>query len=84
MRRWQTNVSKRPSCGGLDGRFFHGSEMRGSEEKNKKTIYFLQMSPRMASLRQGNVLMYFFQQYTGGQGYEQRHFNSQAERGRVP
>ena len=44
-------------------------------KQSKKTIYFLQMSPRKASLRQGNMLMHLFQQYTGGQGYEQRHFS---------
>ena len=33
----------------------------------------------MASLRQGNVLISSFLPAIGGQGSEQRHFNSQAE-----
>ena len=33
----------------------------------------------MASLRQGNVLIFSFLQSVGGQGSEQRHFNGQAE-----
>ena len=39
----------------------------------------MQTSPRMASLRQGNVLISSFLPSIGGQGSEQRHFNSQAE-----
>ena len=44
---------------GLFARFFHGSGMggRGEENKVKKTIQSLQMSPRMANLRQRNVLV---------------------------
>ena len=46
--------------------------------KVKKTL-ILQISPRMASLRQGYVLISSFLPSTGGQSSEQRHFNSQAE-----
>jgi len=36
---------------------FMDQRWRGGEEWSKKTIQSLQMSPRMASLRQGNVLV---------------------------
>ena len=45
----------------------------------KKRTLILQISPRMASLRHGDVLVSSFLPSAGGQGSEQRHFNSQAE-----
>ena len=44
---------------GLRAGFFHGSGMGGSGEENKvkKTIQSLQMSPRMANLRQRDGLV---------------------------
>ena len=45
----------------------------------------MQLSPRMASLRQGDVFISFFQPSRSEQGYEQRRFSyRQAEAGRVP
>ena len=42
----------------VKARFFHGSKMRGGgKETKKKSIQSLQMSPRMVSLRQGNLLV---------------------------
>ena len=51
--------------------------MRKQSKKTRTLI--LQISPRMASLRQGDVLVSSFLPSAGGQGSEQRHFNSQAE-----
>ena len=47
-----------------------------------KRPVILQVSPRMASLRQGDMLISSFLPSTGGQGSEQRHF-SLTVRGRV-
>ena len=44
----------------------------------------MQISPRMASLRQRNVLISFFLQSAGGQGSGQRHFSSLVrQKGRI-
>ena len=47
----------------------------GGEETKLKSPFILQISPRMASLGQRNVLISFFLQSAGGQGCGQRHFN---------
>ena len=39
--------------------FFYGSEMGEVRKQSKKTIYVLQISLRMASLRQEDVLVSF-------------------------
>ena len=57
---------------GLDARFFYASEMGGGRGGNKVER---QTSSRMASLRQGDVLISFFPPSPGGQGSEQRHFS---------
>ena len=64
-------VPLQTSCLGLDARFFYGTEMQGRKQ-SKKTFNsaHLQMSPRMASPRQGNVfvLLPYSQSFTDGQG----------------
>ena len=63
QRRWQSSASKQPSCWELKIRFFYGSEIVEGwgvvvvvvRKQSKKTVQSLQMSPRMASLRQGDV-----------------------------
>lgn len=47
---------------------------REVRKQSKKAINLAKCS-RMASLRQGDMLISFFLQSTGGQGYEQRHFS---------
>ena len=49
------------------------------KQRTKTRTLILQISPRMASLRQGDVLVSSFLPSAGGQGSEQRLFNSQAE-----
>ena len=52
--------------------------------KVKRPFHILQMSPTVASLRQGEVLIFFYLPFTGGQGYEQRHFSlTVRQRGRI-
>ena len=56
---------------------------RGEETKLKRPL-ILQIYLRMASLRQGGMLISFFLQSTGGQVYEQRHFSlTVRKRGRI-
>ena len=71
-RRWQASSSKWPSCPGLVARFFYGSEL-GEEvrKQSKKMVQSLQMSSRMASPRQGDVLVSlpYSPSQVGGSGY---------------
>ena len=57
---------------------FMDQRWQGGGNKVKGPL-ILQISPRMASLRQGDVLVPSFLPSTGGQGSEQRHLNSKAE-----
>ena len=85
--RWQTKVSndhlaklksQMTILPSLDARIFHRSEMGVGEETKRPLI--LQISPRMASSGAVYVLISSFLPSTGGQGSEQRHFNSKAEK----
>ena len=63
---------------------FMDQRWQGGGNKVKRPL-ILQISPRMASLRQGDVFISFFQPSRSEQGYEQRRFSyRQAEAGRVP
>ena len=48
-----------PILSGPGARLFYGSEMGGGEETKQKDFQSLQISPRMGSLRQGDVLSHF-------------------------
>ena len=58
-RRQQARTSKQLFCQGLVARFFYALEMGWGEvrKQSKNTIQSLQMSARMGSLRQGDVLV---------------------------
>ena len=57
---------------------------RGGEETKEKGHLILQVSPRMASLRQEEVLISSFLTSIGGQGSEKRHFSLTVRlRGRI-
>ena len=56
---------------------------QGGGNKVKRPL-ILQISPRMASLRRGGVLVFSFLPSMGGQGSEQRHFSlTVRQRGRI-
>ena len=59
----------------LDAGFFYGSEMGEGEETKETRRLVLQISPRMASLRQEDVLISSFLPSSVGQGSEQKHLS---------
>ena len=62
---------------------FMDQRWQGGGNKVKRPL-ILQISPRMASLRQGVVLVSSFLPSMGGQGSEQRHFSlTVRQRGRI-
>lgn len=62
---------------------FMDQRWQGGGNKVKRPL-ILQISPRMASLRQGDVLVSSFLLSMGGQGSEQRHFSlTVRQRGRI-
>ena len=67
--------NKEPSCQSLDAGFFYGSEMGEGEETKETRRLVLQISPRMASLRQEDVLISSFLPSSVGQCSEQKHLS---------
>ena len=62
---------------------FMDQRWQGGGNKVKRPL-ILQISPRMASLRQGDVLVSSFLPSMGGQGSEQRHCSlTVRQRGRI-
>ena len=76
--RRQASASKEPSNLGLDARFFNRSETEGGGEVKLKAVNLAKLSYN-GKPQSGDVAISSFMPSTGGQGFEQRRFISQAE-----